>query len=71
MPGSSFEEYGGRGDRVAGVLAASALPDLAIPPTLHASLIARLDRLGQIAKEIAQVGSVIGREFGYDLVEQV
>jgi len=53
------------------VLAASALPNLAIPPTLHASLIARLDRLGPIAKEVAQVGSVIGREFGYDLIEQV
>jgi predicted ATPase len=35
------------------------------------SLAARLDRLGQTAKEIAQVGSVIGREFGHDLVEQV
>ena len=32
------------------VLAASALTNLAIPPTLHASLIARLDRLGPIAK---------------------
>ena len=53
------------------VLAASALPELAIPPTLHASLIARLDRIGPIAKEVAQIGSVIGREFGYDLIEQV
>jgi class 3 adenylate cyclase len=53
------------------VLAASALPELAIPPTLHASLIARLDRIGPIAKEVAQVGSVIGREFGYNLIEQV
>ncbi|HEX3414020.1 MAG TPA: AAA family ATPase, partial [Stellaceae bacterium] len=64
-------EAGGFGDRIARVLAASALPDLAIPPALHASLIARLDRLGPISKEIAQVGSVIGREFGYDLVELV
>jgi len=54
-----------------GVLAASARPELAIPPTLHASLVARFDRLGSIAKEIAQVGAVIGREFGYDLVGQV
>ena len=52
------------------VLAATAPPQLAIPPTLHASLIARLDRLGQIAKEVAQVSAVIGREFGYDMVEQ-
>jgi hypothetical protein len=38
---------------------------------LHASLIARLDRLGPIAKEVAQIGAVLGREFGYDLVEPV
>jgi class 3 adenylate cyclase/tetratricopeptide (TPR) repeat protein/energy-coupling factor transporter ATP-binding protein EcfA2 len=62
----------GEGDnRVAAVLAASPLPNLAIPATLHASLIARLDRLGPIAKEVGQIGSVIGREFGYDLIEQV
>jgi class 3 adenylate cyclase len=36
----------------------------AIPATLHDSLMARLDRLGG-AKEIAQVASVIGREFSY------
>ena len=53
------------------VLTASAPSELAIPPTLYASLIARLDRLGPIAKEVAQVGSVIGREFGFDLIEQV
>ena len=53
------------------VLTASTPSELAIPPTLHASLIARLDRLGPIAKEVAQVGSVIGREFGHDLIEQV
>jgi tetratricopeptide (TPR) repeat protein len=34
-------------------------------------LIARLDRLGSIAKEIGQMGSVIGRDFGYDLIEEV
>src|ERR1700730_10403192 len=62
-------ETADRDNRVAAVLAASPLPELAIPPTLHASLIARLDRLGPIAKEIAQIGAVIGREFGYDLIE--
>ena len=41
---------------------ASALTPLAIPSTLHDSLTARLDRLSPI-KEIAQIGSVIGREF--------
>jgi class 3 adenylate cyclase/predicted ATPase len=39
-----------------------------IPATLQASLLARLDRLGTAAKEIAQVGAVIGREFRHDLV---
>jgi class 3 adenylate cyclase/tetratricopeptide (TPR) repeat protein len=58
-------------NRVAAVLTASPLPELAIPATLHASLIARLDRLGPLAKEVGQIGAVLGREFGYDLVEQV
>ena len=39
-----------------------------VPATLHASLMARLDRLGPPAKEIAQTGAAIGREFGYDLL---
>jgi hypothetical protein len=38
---------------------------------LHASLMARLDRLGPAAKEIAQIGAVIGREFGYELIGEV
>jgi hypothetical protein len=38
----------------------------AIPPTLQQSLAARLDRLGE-AREIAQVGAVVGREFTYRL----
>ncbi len=41
-----------------------------IPETLQASLIARLDRLGD-AKKIAQVGAVIGREFAYSLLANV
>jgi hypothetical protein len=43
---------------------------LEIPATLHASLMARLDRLGP-AKELAQIGSAIGREFSHMLVEAV
>jgi predicted ATPase/class 3 adenylate cyclase len=39
----------------------------AIPPTLQQSLMARLDRLGP-AREVAQVGSVIGRGFSYGLL---
>ena len=57
-------------DRTAAVTA-SPSPALSIPATLHASLIARLDRLGPIAKDIGQIGSVVGREFSYDLLEGV
>jgi hypothetical protein len=35
----------------------------AVPAALHASLMARLDRLGPMAKGIAQIGAAIGREF--------
>ena len=42
----------------------------AIPPTLQQSLMARLDRLGS-AREVAQVGSVIGRGFSYNLLRDV
>ena len=42
----------------------------AIPPTLQQSLIARLDRLGP-AREVAQIGSVIGRGFSYKLLKAV
>jgi class 3 adenylate cyclase/tetratricopeptide (TPR) repeat protein len=41
-----------------------------IPATLHDSLIARLDRLGR-ARELAQIGAVIGREFSYELLRLV
>src|SRR5690348_3166778 len=41
-----------------------------IPVTLHDSLMARLDRLGA-AKEVAQVGAVIGSEFSYELLHAV
>ncbi len=46
------------------------LPPLAIPATLHDSLMARLDRRAPI-KEIAQIGAVIGREFSYELLAAV
>ena len=42
----------------------------AIPPTLQQSLMARLDRLGS-AREIAQIGAVIGRDFPYALLRDV
>ena len=64
-------ERTGPDDRVSAVLTASPSPNLAIPATLHASLIARLDRLGPVAKEVAQIGAVIGREFSYELIQPV
>jgi class 3 adenylate cyclase/tetratricopeptide (TPR) repeat protein len=47
-----------------------ALDRLAIPATLQDSLTARLDQLGE-AKELAQIGSVIGREFTVAMVRAV
>ena len=41
---------------------------LAVPATLHASLLGRLDRLGLAAKNVAQVGAAIGRDFSYELL---
>jgi class 3 adenylate cyclase len=49
---------------------AGPLPALAIPSTLHDSLLARLDRLAPV-KEVAQIGAVIGREFSYTLLAAV
>jgi class 3 adenylate cyclase/predicted ATPase len=60
-----------QGDRVAAVLATTSLAALSVPATLHASLMARLDRIGPAAKEIAQIGAVLGREFAYELIEPV
>ena len=42
----------------------------AIPPTLQQSLAARLDRLGE-AREVAQIGAVLGRDFSYALLAAV
>jgi len=52
--------------------AAASVPSsaLAVPASLHASLMARLDRLGA-AKEVAQIGAAIGREFSYALLAAV
>ena len=51
---------------------AAAVPSsaIAVPASLHASLMARLDRLGP-AKEVAQIGAVIGREFSHALLAAV
>ena len=54
----------------AGALVDGSIAEDAIPATLQALLIARLDRLGE-AKHTAQVGSVFGREFSYGLLAAV
>ena len=46
--------------------AGDSAPDT-VPATLQASLLSRLDRLGE-AKEVAQLGAAIGREFSHDLL---
>jgi predicted ATPase len=46
------------------------LPRLALPATLQDSLMARLDRLGEV-KEVAQVAAAIGRDFSYDLLASI
>ena len=47
-----------------------ALPPLAIPTSLHASLMARLDRLASV-RHVAQIGAAIGRWFRYTLLRTV
>jgi class 3 adenylate cyclase len=53
--------------RMAGAVPSPAMP---VPASLHASLMARLDRLGP-AKEVAQIGAAIGREFSHALLAAV
>ena len=57
----------GAAERAVGAIPSSSIP---VPASLHASLMARLDRLGP-AKEVAQVGAVIGREFSHALLAAV
>ena len=56
----------------AAIQTAAAIPPsvLAVPASLQASLMARLDRLGP-AKEVAQIGAAIGREFSHALLSAV
>jgi tetratricopeptide (TPR) repeat protein len=56
-----------------GAAALSSMPHsaLSVPATLHASLMARLDRLGPAAKDVAQTGAAIGREFEFGLLSSV
>jgi predicted ATPase len=49
---------------------AGPAPSLAIPATLHASLLARLDRLAPV-REVAQIGAALGRQFSHELISAV
>src|SRR5262249_19652765 len=57
-------------EREEGYVLTAPLPPLAIPTTLHDSLMARLDRLAMV-KALAQLGATLGREFAYDLLQAV
>jgi predicted ATPase len=50
--------------------AADATPSLGIPTSLHASLLARLDRLAP-TREVAQIGATLGRSFSHELISAV
>jgi class 3 adenylate cyclase/predicted ATPase len=52
-------------------IAAVPSPTLAVPASLYASLMARLDRLGAPVKELAQIAAAIGREFSHVLLASV
>ena len=56
---------------VAVVPPGKSFDELSVPATLHASLVARLDRLAPASKEVAQIGAVLGREFAYSLIKPV
>src|SRR6266487_2162042 len=49
---------------------AGPLPPLAIPTSLNASLLARLDRLAPV-REVAQIGAALGRNFSHELISAV
>lgn len=61
-------EAGPNGDDAVGAVSTAPFPALSVPATLQTSLMARLDRLGRSAKDVAQLGAAFGREFSYSLV---
>ena len=66
-----LEGVGAGGAKAGAAVDAAARVTLGVPTTLHGSLMGRLDRLGPASKEVAQVGSVIGREFSYELLTAI
>src|SRR6185295_14786024 len=67
---STLLESGALRETADGYVLDGPLPPLAIPTTLQASLVARLDRLSTV-KNVAQIGAVIGREFSHELIGAV
>jgi class 3 adenylate cyclase len=67
---SSLLESGLLRETASGYALDGSLPALAIPTSLRASLVSRLDRLGP-AKDIALIGAAIGREFSHELIAAV
>jgi class 3 adenylate cyclase/DNA-binding winged helix-turn-helix (wHTH) protein/predicted ATPase len=65
-----LETGDGEGDATPEI-SAGLLPKRAVPATLRASLMARLDRLGPAANKIAQISAAIGREFSYKVVAEL
>jgi predicted ATPase len=60
----------GEGDRIRAIRPTEPA-GMEVPATLHASLLARLDRLGPAARKVAQIGATIGREFPHELLAAV
>jgi class 3 adenylate cyclase/DNA-binding SARP family transcriptional activator/predicted ATPase len=67
---STLLESGQLRETAGGYVLVGPLPSLAIPTTLQASLLARLDRLASV-RDVAQIGAVIGREFPFRLIDAV
>jgi tetratricopeptide (TPR) repeat protein len=63
-------ESGALADDGARSTVAGPLPSLAIPTSLNASLLARLDRLAP-ARDVAQIASALGRQFSHELISEV
>jgi class 3 adenylate cyclase/tetratricopeptide (TPR) repeat protein len=67
----AIAEAAGAPEATTRLISTVARPVHAVPATLHASLMARLDRLGPTVKEAAQIGAAIGREFSHELIDAV
>ena len=64
-------ETGSSGEGIQKTLTDALPSSFAVPSALHAPLMARLDRLGPEAKEVAQIAAAIGREFSYQLLAPI